>query len=39
VDGVTTSYVIDSAAPLTLVLAETTGIETIFYLHGLDLVA
>ena len=28
VDGVTTSYVIDSAAPLTKVLAETTGTDT-----------
>jgi RHS repeat-associated protein len=39
VDGVTTSYVLDTAAPLTLVLAETTGTETIYNLHGLDLVA
>jgi RHS repeat-associated protein len=39
VDDVTTSYVLDSAAPLTLVLAETTGTETIYNLHGLDLVA
>jgi RHS repeat-associated protein len=39
VDGVTTSYVLDTAAPLTLVLTETTGTETIYYLHGLDLVA
>jgi RHS repeat-associated protein len=38
VDGVTTSYVIDIATPLTMVLAETTGTETIYYLHGLDLV-
>jgi RHS repeat-associated protein len=26
-------------SPLTLVLAETTGTETIYYLHGLDMVA
>jgi hypothetical protein len=39
VDGVTTNYVLDSASPLTMVLAETTGTETIYYLHGLDLVA
>jgi RHS repeat-associated protein len=39
VDGVTTSYVIDTASPLTMVLAETTGPDTIYYLHGLDLVA
>jgi hypothetical protein len=37
--GVTTSYVIDTATPLTMVLAETIGSETIYYLHGLDLVA
>jgi RHS repeat-associated protein len=39
VDGVTTSYVIDIATPLTMVLAEITGSETIYYLHGLELVA
>jgi RHS repeat-associated protein len=39
VDGVRTSYVIDIATPLTMVLAKTTGTETIYYLHGLDLVA
>jgi RHS repeat-associated protein len=39
VEGVTTSYVIDTAMPLTMVLAETTGTETVYYLHGLDLVA
>jgi RHS repeat-associated protein len=39
VDVVTTSYVLDTATPLTMVLAETTGTETIYYLHGLDLVA
>ncbi|MBE0411428.1 MAG: hypothetical protein IBX69_17025, partial [Anaerolineales bacterium] len=38
VDGVTTTYVIDVAAPLTMVLAETTGTETIYYLHGLNLI-
>ncbi len=35
----TTTYVIDTATPLTMVLAETTGTDTIRYLHGLDLVA
>jgi hypothetical protein len=39
VGGAMICYVIDTAAPLTLVLAETTGTETIYYLHGLDLVA
>jgi len=39
VDGVTTSYVLDTATSLTMVLAETTGTEAIYYLHGLDLVA
>ena len=39
VDSVTTTYVIDTATPLTMVLSETTGTETTFYLHGLDLVA
>jgi hypothetical protein len=38
VDGVRTSYVIDTATPLTMVLAETTGTETVYYLHGLDLI-
>ncbi len=35
----TTTYVLDIATPLTMVLAETTGTDTIRYLHGLDLVA
>ncbi len=39
VNGVQTTYVIDTATPLTMVLAETTGTDTIRYLHGLDLVA
>ena len=39
VDGVTTTYVNDTAAPLTMLLAEITGTDTIYYLHGLDLVA
>jgi YD repeat-containing protein len=39
VDGVTTSYVLDVATPLTMVLAETTDTDTIYYLHGLNLVA
>ena len=39
VDGVTTTYLLDIATPLTMVLAEQTGSETIAYLHGLDLVA
>lgn len=39
VDGITTTYVNDTATPLTMVLAETTGAETTYYLHGLDLVA
>jgi RHS repeat-associated protein/CSLREA domain-containing protein len=39
VDGVTTTYVNDIATPLTMLLAETTGTDTIYYLHGLDLVA
>jgi hypothetical protein len=39
VDGVETTYLLDTAAPLTMILAETTGSETIHYLHGLDLVA
>jgi hypothetical protein len=39
VDGVTASYVLDTATSLTMVLAETTGTDTIYYLHGLDLVA
>jgi YD repeat-containing protein len=38
VDGVTTTYVIDVATPLTMVLAETTGTESIYYLHGLNLI-
>jgi RHS repeat-associated protein len=37
---VTTTYVLDTATPLTMVLAETTGADpTITYLHGLGLVA
>ncbi len=39
VNGVQTTYVIDTATPLTMVLAETTGTDTIRTLHGLDLVA
>jgi YD repeat-containing protein len=39
VGGMTTSYVLDTATSLTMVLAETTGTDTIYYLHGLDLVA
>ena len=40
VDGVTTTYVLDIATPLTMVLAEQTGTDpAIFYLHGFDLVA
>jgi RHS repeat-associated protein len=35
----TTTYVLDVATPLTMVLSETTGTETVTYLHGLDLVA
>jgi YD repeat-containing protein len=38
VDGVTTTYVIDVAAPLTMVLAEKTGNESVYYLHGLNLI-
>jgi RHS repeat-associated protein len=42
-DGVnpalTTAYVLDTAVPLTMVLSETTGPDTIYYLHGLGLVA
>lgn len=38
-DGVATDYVIDVATPLTMVLVETTGAETIYYLHGLNLAA
>jgi YD repeat-containing protein len=37
--AVTTAYILDTAAPLTMVLAETTGPDTIYYLHGLGLVA
>lgn len=40
VDGVTTTYLLDVATPLTMVLAEQTGAApAIYYLHGLDLVA
>jgi hypothetical protein len=39
VDSVETTYLLDTAAPLTMILAETTGSETIHYLHSLDLVA
>src|SRR5690554_530666 len=40
VDGVTTTYLLDTATPLTMVLAEQTGTDpAIFYLHGFDLVA
>ena len=35
----TTTYVLDVATSMTMVLAETTGSDTIFYLHGLDLIA
>jgi hypothetical protein len=34
-----TTYVLDTTTPLTMVLAETTGQDSIYYLHGLDLVA
>jgi RHS repeat-associated protein len=36
---VTTTYVIDTATPLTMVLAETTNGQTIRYWHGLDVIA
>jgi len=40
VDGVTTTYLLDTATPLTMVLAEQTGAApAIYYLHGLDLTA
>jgi YD repeat-containing protein len=39
VDGTSTTFVNDIAAPLTQILSETSGAETIYYLHGLDLVA
>jgi len=39
VDSVTTTYILDIATPLTMVLTETTGSDTILYLHGLGLVA
>jgi RHS repeat-associated protein len=39
VDGTLTTYVLDTATPLTMVLVETTGEDSIYYLHGLDLVA
>jgi len=39
VDSVETTYILDVATPLTMVLAETTGQDSIYYLHGLDLVA
>jgi RHS repeat-associated protein len=38
VNGVTTTYVIDTATPLTMVLAETTNGNTIRYWHGLDVI-
>jgi hypothetical protein len=38
-DGTLTTCVLDVASPLTMALAETTGTETITYLHGLDLIA
>jgi hypothetical protein len=34
-----TTCILDVATPLTMVLAETTGQDSIYYLHGLDLVA
>ena len=39
IDGTLTTYRLDIATPLTMVLSETTGIDTIYYLHGLGLVA
>jgi len=39
VDSVETTYLLDVATPLTMVLSETTGEDTIHYLHGLGLVA
>jgi RHS repeat-associated protein len=37
-NGVQTNYIIDTATPLTMVLAETTGGNTIRYWHGLDVI-
>jgi len=34
-----TTCILDVATPLTMVLAETTSQDSIYYLHGLDLVA
>jgi len=33
VDGTLTTYVLDTATPLTMVLAETTGEESILYMN------
>jgi RHS repeat-associated protein len=38
VGGVTTTYVIDTATPLTMVLAEISPTQTIRYWHGLDVI-
>ncbi len=35
----TTTYVIDTATPLTMVLSETTGTQTTYYWQGLDTLA
>jgi RHS repeat-associated protein len=35
----TTTYTLDIGTPLTMVIAETTGSSSIYYLHGLGLVA
>lgn len=34
VDSVETTYLLDTAVGLTMVLSETTGEDTIYYLHG-----
>jgi RHS repeat-associated protein len=39
VNGTLTTYVIDTATPLTMVLAETTNGQTIRYWHGLDVIS
>jgi hypothetical protein len=39
VAGVETTNLLDTAAPLTMILAEMTGSGTTHYLHGLDLAA
>ncbi|GIW91484.1 MAG: hypothetical protein KatS3mg109_1916 [Pirellulaceae bacterium] len=39
VNGTTTTYVQDLAAPLPVVLAETTGGQDTLYIYGLDLIA